>query len=173
MGGEKAGGKIEVVWKFFTDNLFLRTENPCSHAFLDYFRCYRWTSSLVNTKSRASTPLLPFPPPFPLLFFIFFCISTKEDGNHVRKDLVVLIELQLYPFLCFLSCQFSKWPSSFWQLKQPKYTRLTFRIAPGFAFLLAVLSRGALSMLKLTLNQDVSFEIRLSLAFLSIILNLA
>lgn len=38
----------------------------------------------------------------------FFCISTKEDSNHVRKDLVGLIELQLYPFLCFLSCQFSK-----------------------------------------------------------------
>lgn len=163
----KAGGQIEGVRKFFMDNLFLRTENPRCHAFLDYFQCYRRTSSLVNTKTRASTPR---PPHF---FFFFFCISTKEDSNHVRKDLVVLIELQLYPFLCFLSCQFSKWSSSFWQLKQPKYTRLTFRIAPGFAFLLAVLSKGALSMLKLTLNQDVSFEIRLSLAFLSMILNLA
>lgn len=142
------------------DNLFLGTQKPCCHAFLDYFHCYRWTHSLVNTKARTFS-LVP-----PLLF------STKEDSNHVRKDLVALIELQLYPFLCFLSCQFPKWPSSFCQLKQPKYTRVTFRIAPGFAFLLATLSRRALSMLKLTLNQDVSFEIRLSLAFLSIMLNL-
>lgn len=158
----KAGRRTgrEVVRKFLMDNLFLRKQKPCCHASLDYFQCYRWSHSLVNTKART----------------FFFCssllFSTKEDSNHVRKDLVALIELQLYPFLCFLSCQFSKWPSSFCQLKQPKYTRVTFRIAPGFASLLAALSRRALSMLKLTLNQDVIFEIRLSLAFLSIMVNL-
>lgn len=142
------------------DNFFLRTQKLCCHAFLDYFQCHRWTHSLVNKK----------PGLFSLVPTLLF--SAKEDSNHVRKDLVALIELWLYPFLCFLSCQFSKWPSSFCQLKQPKYTRVTFRIAPGFAVLLAALSRRALSMLKLTLNQDVSFEIRLSLAFLSIMLNL-